>query len=104
MSQQLPAVLKNKYFYLLLFLGVFTLIMNANAIAAQIFYCNIVLGNPGFMSTLMGAGQLPGLIIMFFMPALMKKLSKRGFMVMGAVLMILGFAICGVAGSNTAEL
>lgn len=65
MSQQLPATLKNKYFWLLLLLGAFSLIMNANAIGAQIYYCNMVLGNPMFMSVLMTAGQLPGIFILF---------------------------------------
>ena len=66
MSQQLPATLKNKYFWLLLLLGAFSLIMNANAIGAQIYYCNMVLGNPMFMSVLMTAGQLPGIFIFFY--------------------------------------
>lgn len=61
MSQQLPATLKNKYFWLLLLLGAFSLIMNANAIGAQIYYCNMVLGKTMFMSVLMTAGQLPGI-------------------------------------------
>lgn len=73
MSQQLPATLKNKYFWLLLLLGAVSMIMNANAIGAQIFYCNMVLGNPMFMSVLMTAGQLPGILILFLMPAISKK-------------------------------
>ncbi|MBQ6322358.1 MAG: MFS transporter [Lachnospiraceae bacterium] len=65
MKEQLPAVLKNRYFWLLLLIGTFSLLMNANAIGAQIYFCNLVIGNPMFMSTLMTAGQLPGLIILF---------------------------------------
>ena len=101
MKQQLPAVLKNKYFYLLLLIGVFSLLMNANAIGAQIYYCNIVLGNPMFMSVLMTAGQLPGLIILFAMPYISKRWSKQMFLLIGAVLLILGFAVTGFAGENT---
>lgn len=101
MSQQLPATLKNKYFWLLLLLGAFSLIMNANAIGAQIYYCNMVLGNPMFMSVLMTAGQLPGIFILFFMPAVSKKWNKKTFLLMGAVLIIVGFVITGIAGGNT---
>lgn len=101
MSEQLPATLKNKYFWLLLLLGAFSLIMNANAIGAQIFYCNMVLKNPMFMSVLMTAGQLPGILILFLMPAISKKWSKKTFLLMGAVLIIAGFAITGLAGENT---
>lgn len=101
MSQQLPATLKNKYFWLLLLLGAFSLIMNANAIGAQIYYCNMVLNNPMFMSVLMTAGQLPGIFILFLMPAVSKKWNKKTFLLMGAVLIIAGFAITGLAGGNT---
>ena len=101
MSRQLPAVLRNKYFWLLLLIGVFTLLMNANAIGGQIFFCNEVLGNPMFMSVLMIAGQLPGVFILFAMPAVSKRWSKQMFLLTGAVLLIIGFAITGFAGNNT---
>ena len=101
MKEQLPAVLKNKYFYLLLLIGVFSLLMNANAIGAQIYYCNIVLHNPMFMSVLMTAGQLPGLIILFAMPYISKRWSKQMFLLIGAVLLIAGFVVTGLAGENT---
>lgn len=101
MSQQLPATLKNKYFWLLLLLGAFSLIMNANAIGGQIFYCNMVLKNPMFMSVLMTAGQLPGIFILFLMPSISKKWSKQTFLLIGSVLLIIGFAITGFANGNT---
>ena len=101
MKEQLPAVLKNKYFWLLLLIGMFSLLMNANAIGAQIYFCNIVIGNPMFMSTLMTAGQLPGLIILFAMPYISKRWSKQTFLLIGAVFLILGFVITGIAGDNT---
>ena len=101
MSQQLPAVLKNKYFWLLLLIGVFSLLMNANAIGGQIYFCNEVLGNPMFMSALMVAGQLPGIFILFAMPAISKRWSKQMFLLIGAVLLIVGFAITGLAGNST---
>lgn len=101
MRQQLPAVLKNRYFWLLMLVGVFSLLMNANAIGGQIFYCNVVLNNPMFMTVLMTAGQLPGVVVMFAMPAVAKRWSKQAFLGAGAVLLILGFALTGIAGSNT---
>ncbi len=104
MKEQLPAVLKNKYFWLALLIGVFTLLANANAIAAQIYYCNVVLNNPMYMTTLMSVGQLPGIIILFFMPYFANKFSKRVFMMCGGVLMVLGFCIIGMAGTNTTML
>lgn len=100
MKQQLPAVLKNRYFYLCILIGALTLLMNANAIASQIFYCNAVLGEPMFMAQMMSIGQLPGIIILFFMPWFANKFSKRNFMLIGTVSLIIGFAILGVAGTN----
>jgi len=100
MKQQLPAVLTNKYFYLILFLGALTLIMNANAIGSQIFYCNVVLEDPMFMMQLMIFGQAPGILSVVLMPSFAKKFSKRSFMAIGAVILILSFVILGFAGDN----
>ncbi|MGM9660206.1 MAG: MFS transporter [Faecousia sp.] len=100
MKEQLPAVLKNKYFWIALALGALTLFVNANAIGAQIYYCNEVLHDPMYMTTLMSFGMLPGIIILFFMPYFSNKFSKRMFMSFGAILMILGFALVGVADQN----
>ena len=100
MSEQLPAVLKNRYFWLLMLIGVFSLLMNANAIGAQMYYCGNVLGNPGYMTVLMTAGQFPGLVIMFLMPVIANKWSKQVFLGLGTVLLIVGFAITGLAGDN----
>ena len=103
-KEQLPAVVKNKYFWLALIIGALTLFVNANAIAAQIYYCNVVLGNPMYMTVLMSFGQAPGIIMLFFMPWFSNKFSKRGFMSFGAILMIIGFALAGFAGTNTGML
>ncbi len=104
MKEQMPAVLKNKYFWLALILGTLTLFVNANAIGAQIYYCNVVLNNPMYMAVLMSFGQAPGIIVLFFMPWFSNKFSKRMFMACGAILMIIGFALTGIAGTNTSIL
>ncbi len=104
LKEQLPVALKNKYFWLSLLIGALILLVNANAIAAQIYYCNVVLGDPMFMTTLMSVGQLPGLIILFFMPSFVNRFSKRSFMTGGGILMTIGFVIIGLAGSNTTLL
>ncbi|MGN0256636.1 MAG: MFS transporter [Chordicoccus sp.] len=100
MREQVPAVLKNKYFYLCIIIGAMTLLMNANAIASQIFYCNIVLGDPTFMAQLASIGQLPGVLILFIMPWFSNKFSKRTFMLLGTACLIGGFAILGIAGTS----
>lgn len=104
MGEQLKGVLKNKYFYILVLIGIFPLLMNANTVGAQIYYCNLVLENPGFMSTMMFVSQFPGIVIMFLMPYVANKYSKQAFLILGSVLLILGFAITGIAGANTTLL
>lgn len=104
LKEQLPLVMKNKYFWLALILGALTLFVNANAIGAQIYYCNVVLGNPMYMTVLMSVGQAPGIIALFFMPTFANKFSKRSFMSIGAILMIAGFCMIGAAGTNTTML
>lgn len=101
LKQQFPSVMKNRYFWLLLLIGVFSLLMNANAIATQVYYCNVVLNNPLFMSVLITAGQAPGIVILFLMPVISNKWSKQTFLAIGSVLLILGFIITGLAGTNT---
>lgn len=104
MRQQLPAVLKNRYFWLCIIVGAMTLLMNANAIASMVYYCNAVLEEPMFMATLMSIGQAPGIVILFFMPYFSNKFSKRNFMLIGAGCLIAGFAVLGLAGTNHALL
>lgn len=100
-GEQLKGVLKNKYFYILVLIGIFPLIMNANTVGAQIYYCNIVLGNPAFMSTMMFVSQFPGIIIMFLMPYIANKYSKQAFLILGSVCLLLGFLVTCFAGANT---
>ena len=83
-----------------LLIGVFTLLVNANAIAAQIYYCNVVLEDPMFMTQLMSLGQLPGLLVLFVMPYFSNKFSKRSFMTGGGIVMVIGFVLIGLAGTN----
>ena len=104
LKEQLPVALKNKYFWMALLIGALTLLVNANAIAAQIYYCNVVLGDPMFMTKLMSLGQLPGLLILFVMPYFSNKFSKRAFMTGGGLFMVLGFVLIGLAGGNTTLL
>jgi GPH family glycoside/pentoside/hexuronide:cation symporter len=52
------------------------------------------------MTELMSIGQLPGIIILFFMPWFSNKFSKRNFMLIGVACLIIGFFILGIAGTN----
>lgn len=105
LKEALPVVLKNKYFYIIMMLGMFTLILNANAIGSMVFYCNEVVGDPMFMTALMSIGQIPGILILLFMPAISKKVGKHRFMLAGVVMCLVGFVVLGLAdGDRTMTL
>jgi GPH family glycoside/pentoside/hexuronide:cation symporter len=98
--QAVSAVLKNKYFWVLLSMAVTTLIINASASSAVIYYVNVIIGDPGFMSVMIGVGQLPGLFMVILMPFIAPKISKRWFMALGCIIMIIGFFIISIANGN----
>ncbi|MCD8014745.1 MAG: MFS transporter [Lachnospiraceae bacterium] len=100
MMEQLKAVLKNRYFWIALVLGVIILLINANSVAFQIYYCNIVLNNPMVLVQLMAFGQAPGLVMLLFMPYISNKFSKRLFLVGCGIILAIGFLITGLAGAN----
>ena len=45
-----------------------------------------------------------GLLILFLMPSIARKWSKQAFLLIGSVLLILGFVITGLAGTNTSMI
>ncbi len=104
MMTQLKAVLTNRYFWIALVLGVIILLINANAVAFQIYYCNIVLNNPAVLVQLMAFGQAPGLIMLLFMPYISNKFSKRIFLTGCGIILAIGFAVTGMAGANVTML
>lgn len=65
-----------------------------------VYYCNIVMGEKDFAGTLLGFCQIPALIILVIMPFALKKMDKRTFMVIGALIQIIGFVILGFAGND----
>jgi len=100
LKNAIAAVLRNKYFWILLFLSAITLVVNASTIAASIFYVNIIIGDPGFMSVLMGVGQVPGFLLLVLMPVIAPKISKRWFMALGCALAIIGFFVLSLANGS----
>lgn len=98
----LGCALRNRYFYILLLIAMFTLIMNANALATTAFYCKWVLNDQMFMTTIMSIGNFPGLVTLFLMPLIAKRWSKRTYMAAAALTALIGFLILGYAGQSHA--
>ena len=100
LKKAVPAMLHNKYFWLLAIVFVLVLIMNIANGGSTYYFCNIVLGNADLMAPLTVAGVIPAIIINFFVTPLTDKFGVRNTMVMGAVTAIIGFLIMGLAGTN----
>lgn len=98
------ALTKNKYWLLatvnliLIFVA-----MGVNG-SAEVYYVTAVLGNSGLIGTFSVALQLTQIICMFFIAGFIKKFGKRNVLFVGAVIMIGGYLIMGIAGENLVVL
>ncbi|MCD8053258.1 MAG: glycoside-pentoside-hexuronide (GPH):cation symporter [Lachnospiraceae bacterium] len=101
---QFKAVLKCKYFWCCLMFGVCTLVYNANAASCTIYYCTWVLGDSMYTATLLGLGVAPSIIMLVVTPWLTQKFSKRGFMSVCSIGLILSFALINVAPTSKGVL
>lgn len=100
MKIALPAVLKNKYFYLqaLLFLVLYIYVVGAGMSTA--YFCNVVLGDSNLIGVCSSAQTIPAIIANFVNPMLVQRFGKRKLMMCGAILMMLGSVVVGLAGTN----
>lgn len=97
----LPAVLRNKYFYLqiLIFCLTFTTVVSSGSMGY--FYSSYVLGNMQVLSMISMATTIPAIIVNFFTPSLTARMGKRRLMMLGCGFMVLGSLIVGMANTNT---
>ena len=102
LNKALPALLRNQYFYLqaILFLVLYIGVV-ANG-ASTYYYASTVLGNITVITFLSMASTIPAVIANFINPTLAVKYGKRKTMIVGAILMIIGSIIIGLANSNLA--
>ncbi|MBE5987589.1 GPH family glycoside/pentoside/hexuronide:cation symporter [Lacrimispora xylanisolvens] len=96
----LPALLKNRYFYIQTLLFLFLYIAIVSTGSTTFYFCNIVLGNIGMITLISMAATIPAMIVNLIMPKLVKLYGKWKLMISGAVLMIIGYLIIGAAASN----
>lgn len=99
----LPAMLKNKYFYLLTFIFILILMQAAGPGSMTYYYCNNVLGNLGILSFISACGIVPMIITNLFVPTLAQKFGRRNLLIGGALGNALGFLLCGI-GANALPL
>lgn len=96
LKEALPAMLKNRYFYLLTVMFILILMQAAGPGSMTYYYCNNVLGNLGMVSFISACGIVPMMITNLFVPMLAQKLGRRKLLVIGALGNALGFLLCGI--------
>lgn len=96
LKKALPALLKNRYFYLETAMFVLILMQAAGPGSMTYYYCNIVVGDLGLVSFISFCGVVPTVIANFFVPALAQKFGRRNMLIVGALGNALGFFLCGM--------
>lgn len=96
----LPALLRNKYFYIqaLLFVCLYLLYTATNS--ATLYFCNIVLGDIKVLTMTSMATSLPMIAANLTAPSIVKRVGKRKLMMMGCGLIAVGSAVVGLAGTS----
>lgn len=100
LSTALPALLKNKYFFLQALLFLFLYVNTVCTGAMTYYFCNIVLGNIGVITLASMSLTIPAIVANFVNPSLVKRYGKRKVMIGGSILMMAGSLIVGAAGAN----
>lgn len=96
----LPALLKNKHFYLQALMMVF-LYINIMTVGNMMYYfCNTVLGNLAIMTVISMCYNVPTIIGSFINPFLAAKYGKRKVIIGALVISMIGRVIVGVGNMN----
>lgn len=100
----LPALLKNKYFYLqaLMFLSLYISVCVYGSLA--VYFSNVVIGNLAVFTIFSTAATVPAIVANFINPSLVKRFGKRKVMITGCVLMVIGSTIMGAGNTNIAVI
>ena len=96
----LPAIGKNKYFFLLMAFFTLLYIMATGAGSVTYYYCNIILEDVGLISIISGCSIVTLLIINFFVPSLTKRFGRRKCMIAGTLGCAVGYSLIGMGGTT----
>ncbi len=100
LKDALPALFRNKYFYIQSLLFCFLYIGIVSTGATTFYFCNIVLGNLGVITLTSMATTIPAMIVNFVLPRLVAKFGKWKLMIAGSILMIVGSIVIGAANTS----
>lgn len=98
--KSLKGLFTNKYWVLMLATLVIMYFMMSCFYGSAAYYVQYVMGNIDYFPEISNALSMAQIITMFCTPFVMKKLSKRNLLLLGAIIQVLGFAGTGLVGSN----
>ena len=104
LKQSIPALLKNKYFYLLTIAMILIYIANQGAQTATYYYVTIILGDLNWITYMMFCASVAMFIINLVNPKLVAKFSKRTVAIIGALVNGIGFLVVGIFGNGVAPI
>lgn len=99
-SKGFRALLKNKYWMLATLNLLLIFIAQGINGSAEVYYTKTILGDSNLISTFALAFQVTQIICMFLIAPFVKKFGKRNVLAAGAVIMIAGYGLMGVAESS----
>ena len=91
-----PAILKNKYFYLVAALFILALSIASGNGSMTVYYCGNILKDMDMMTPLSMALTLPVIIGNCFVPAIVKKIGHQKTLILSSILMLAGFLIVAI--------
>ena len=96
LKEAVPAILKNKYFYLVAVLFILTLSIASGNGSMTVYYCGNILKDMNMMTPLSMALTLPVIIGNCFVPAIVKKMGHQKTLILSSILMLVGFLIVAI--------
>lgn len=88
--ESLKIAVTNKYWLICVLFSLCTNMVLYMNLSISVYYLNAVEGNMGLMGGFVAACNMPGIVIMLIMPALLNKFSKRSMAFVGTALMVVG--------------
>lgn len=87
---------KNKYFWLEMAFFALLLLHNLSGGMVTYYFCNVVLGDAGYVAILSACGMIPALAMNLILPNRVKKFGKRKMMIAGSITVIATSALMGL--------
>lgn len=100
LGRAIPALGKNKYFFMQALMMVFLYINITSVGSMTYYYCNTVLGNLAAMTVVTMAYNIPTILGSLINPLLVAKMGKRKVLIICFATAIAGRVLVGAAGSS----